>query len=174
MSLISSMHQTLPRTSVLISYRPLDNLGPVLESPHMRSRPTPRSHTKSPTPDVGSSVRSGKRSAVAGGALESPTLTIVAGTPTTPCHDMAAFLTPLDAITNGPNIPVLRYLLMCVQRQRGTFVRADRKAIAQAVQVSTRHVSRALAALIANGFIERVPHDSGGHTYVVRCVQLRP
>lgn len=107
-------------------------------------------------------------------ALTVPMPTTVAGTPRTPRGDVAAFLTPLDAISNGPNIPVLRYLVERAVKTKDNVVSVDRAEIAKAVFISERHVSRALAVLLDAEFIERVAGGDKHHTYKVNTVLVAP
>jgi len=107
-------------------------------------------------------------------AIAAPEPTMVAGTPSTPCGDVAAFLTPLDAISNGPNIPVLRCLVERAAKTKDNIVSMDRAEIADIVQISERHVSRALSILLDAGFIERVAGGDKHHTYKVNTVNVKP
>ncbi len=107
-------------------------------------------------------------------ALTDPQGTVIVGTPATPAGDVACYLAPLDSISNGPNIPVLRYLATLAQGAQDRVVIADRENIAKAVRVSERHVSRALATLLQHGFITRVEPALRHHTYKVNLVPVYP
>ncbi len=106
--------------------------------------------------------------------LSSPGDTLIAASTGTPSGDVAAYLKPLERIVNGPSVPVLRYLLTLAKKEGSDIVTASREQIAKEIDITTRHVSRALAALAEHGMIERMPDGGNLSRYKVNAVTATP
>ncbi len=107
-------------------------------------------------------------------ALLKPTNTLVAATSGTPTDDVASYLSPLERITNGPALPVLRFLLAQAKRTGKTVVEATREQISGSVNFTPRHVSRALAMLQAHGFLSRLDDNATVPRYQLNAVPVAP